>query len=175
MLPVLVVPICVKRFQRRYSGQPALNRLCGGASAVALHAYSFVSIILVQVYDIPGTIFQIFFCFDTSIYTDYLHFSPSCSMVVTLHDHITSVVVFCNMYLCLIISHVRAPHWHGKIMVTTWLHLSIEMFQVYCDPCTITHHEAKTRCIPHLKIVLYTTPIINNIKSARRILTVPGR
>ena len=53
--------------------------------------------------------------------TDDLHFSPSCSMVVTLHDHITSPVVFCNMYLFLIISDVRAPHRHGKIMVTTWL------------------------------------------------------
>ena len=37
-------------------------------------------------------------------------------MVVTLHDHITSLVVFCNMYLCLINSDVKAPQLHGKIM-----------------------------------------------------------
>ena len=60
--------------------------------------------------------------------TDDLHFFPSYSIVVTLHDHITSLVAFCNMYLCLIISDLRAPHRHGKIMVTTWLHLSMEMF-----------------------------------------------
>ena len=56
----------------------------------------------------------------------YLHFSPSCSMVVTLHDHITSPVVFCNMYLFLIISDVRAPHRHGKIMVIIWLCVLID-------------------------------------------------
>ena len=49
-------------------------------------------------------------------------------MVVALHDHITSPVVFCHIYLFLIISDVTAPHRHGKIMVTTWLHLSIEIF-----------------------------------------------
>ena len=49
-------------------------------------------------------------------------------MVVTLHDHITSPVVFCNMYLFLTISDVRAPHRHGKIMAIAWLYLSIEMF-----------------------------------------------
>ena len=61
---------------------------------------------------------------------DDLHFSPRCSMVVTVHDHITSPVVFCNIYLFHIISDVRAPHRHGKIMVTTWLYLSIEIFNV---------------------------------------------
>ena len=60
--------------------------------------------------------------------TDDSHFFSSCSMVVTLRDRITSLVVFCNMYLCLVISDLRAPHRHGEIMVTTWLQLSIEMF-----------------------------------------------
>ena len=58
---------------------------------------------------------------------DDLHFSPSCSMVVTLHDHSTSPVVCCTMYLFPIISDVRAPHRHGNIMVITWLYLSIEI------------------------------------------------
>ena len=77
--------------------------------------------------------------------TDDLHFSPSCSMVVTLHDHITSPVVFCNayMYIFLIISDVRAPHRHGKIMVMTWLYLSIENI-LSCEPCTITNYDAVT-------------------------------
>ena len=60
--------------------------------------------------------------------TDDLHFFLSCSMVVTLHDHVTPLVVCCNMSLCIIISDLRAPHRHGKIMVSTWLHLTIEMF-----------------------------------------------
>ena len=31
------------------------------------------------------------------------------------------------MYLFLKISDVGAPHRHGKIMVVTWLHLSVEI------------------------------------------------
>ena len=31
--------------------------------------------------------------------TDDLHFFPSCSMVVTSNDHVTSLVVFCDLYL----------------------------------------------------------------------------
>ena len=48
-------------------------------------------------------------------------------MVVTLHDHITSPVVFCNMYIFLIIDDVRAPRRHGNIMEIEWLYLSIEI------------------------------------------------
>ena len=51
-----------------------------------------------------------------------------CSMVVTLHDRITSLVVLCSIYIYIKISDLKASHWHGKIMVTTWLHLSVEMF-----------------------------------------------
>ena len=51
-------------------------------------------------------------------------------MVVTLHDHITLLVAFFNMYLCLMISDLRVPYRHGNIMVTAWLHLSIEMFNL---------------------------------------------
>ena len=49
--------------------------------------------------------------------------SPSCSIVVTLHYHITLPVLFSNMYIRLKTVDVTAPHRHGEMMATTWLYL----------------------------------------------------
>ena len=78
-------------------------------------------------------------------------------MVVTLHDHITSPVVFRNVYLFLMISDVRAPHRNGKTMVTAWLYLSIEVFylaihvqQQIMKLQHVVYHTLRLCCIPHL-------------------------
>ena len=49
-------------------------------------------------------------------------------MVVKLQDYIRLPIGFCNTYLFLEIGDFKAPHRHGKIMVTPWLYLSIEIF-----------------------------------------------
>ena len=66
-------------------------------------------------------------------------------MAVTVHDHITSPVVFANTYRFLIISDVG-------IMVTT----NILAF----DPCATTNYEDSTRYLLHLNTGLHAASYI---------------
>ena len=84
--------------------------------------------------------------------TDDLHFSLSCSMMVTVHDHITSLFVLlamCISVLPLLATsepHIGTVQNHGNYMVAP-----VDWNDLFCDPCKITHHEATTtHCIPQL-------------------------
>ena len=52
------------------------------------------------------------------------------------------------------------------------MYLSIKIFHLFCNPCTIPNYESFTYCLPHLKIVLHTTSIIKSciINITRRMI-----